>query len=191
MSFDPRRLRRLDELKALSHSLRLDIIEELVLTGPKTASELGEALGETPANCSWHLRKLAEFGFVEETGDGRGRRRPWRVTRVGVTWDEDAEDLDSPGFRAASEALSARLLEREVARWRRNISASGRGWADLGMTQNVAPMTQQEARQFSEELRALLMRYHDRLTGAEPIPDGARLVHMLALTSVEPDRGTR
>jgi hypothetical protein len=33
-------------------------------------------LGESPANCAFHLRTLAKYGFVEEAGDGRGRERP-------------------------------------------------------------------------------------------------------------------
>ena len=85
MSFDPRRVTTASELKALSHPLRIDIIEQLGVRGPLTASELGEALGESPANCSWHLRKLAEHAFVEETHDGHGRRRPWRLVKLGLT----------------------------------------------------------------------------------------------------------
>ena len=37
-------------------------------------------LGESPANCAFHLRTLAKYGFVEEAGGGRGRERPWRQT---------------------------------------------------------------------------------------------------------------
>lgn len=85
MSFDPRRVTTASELRALSHPLRIDIIEQLGVRGPLTASELGEALGESPANCSWHLRKLAEHAFVEETHDGHGRRRPWRLVKLGLT----------------------------------------------------------------------------------------------------------
>jgi hypothetical protein len=33
-------------------------------------------LGESPANCAFHLRTLAKYGFVEEAGGGRGRERP-------------------------------------------------------------------------------------------------------------------
>lgn len=186
MSFNPRRLRTPNELRALSHPLRLDILEQLMLGGPMTASDLGEALDETPANCSWHLRKLAEHGFVEETGDGRGRRRPWRATQIGLTWDEYDNADDSPGYRAASQALTTRLVDREVVRWQRNTAAAGQRWAGLGATENVALLTEDEARAFSTELQELLLRHHGRLTGDDPVPDGARRVHVLALTSVDP-----
>lgn len=190
MSFDPRRLRTSNELRALSHPLRLDILEQLMLGGPMTASDLGETLGETPANCSWHLRKLAEHGFVEETGDGRGRRRPWRATQIGLTWDEDdIEDVtenDSPGYRAASDALTSQFLDREVARWRRNTAAAPGHWAGVGMSQTVVLVTEEEAKTFAADLEELLLRHHGRLTGEEPVPEDARRVHVLGLTSVDP-----
>ncbi|GAB3073738.1 helix-turn-helix domain-containing protein [Intrasporangium mesophilum] len=184
MSFNPRRLATSNELRALSHPLRLDILEQLTLRGPMTASDLGAALGETPANCSWHLRKLAEHGFVEETGDGLGRRRPWRVSRVGLTWDETADD--SPGYRAAGQALAAQLVDREVARWRRNLAAGQRNWGGLGVSETVALLTEDEAKAFSADLEQLILRHHGRLTGDDAVPDDARHVHVLALTSVDP-----
>lgn len=184
MSFEPRRVSTPTELRALSHPLRLDILEQLTLRGPMTATELGDALGETPANCSWHLRKLAEHGFVEETGEGRGRRRPWQVVKVGLVWDEAASS--APGYRSAGQALTAQLLEREVARWRRNSDATEDRWGGVGISETVVLLTQEEATAFTADLQALLMRHHGRLTGEEPVPKEARAVHVLALSSVDP-----
>src|SRR4051794_10493834 len=73
-----RRLSDPRELQALAHPVRLGIMELLTVSGPLTATELADRLDETPANCSWHLRKLAEHEFVEEAGGGIGRQRPWR-----------------------------------------------------------------------------------------------------------------
>ncbi|MDN5795411.1 MAG: helix-turn-helix domain-containing protein [Intrasporangium sp.] len=185
MSFNPRRLRSANELRALSHPLRLDILEQLTLHGAMTASDLGDILDETPANCSWHLRKLAEHGFVEET-ERDGRRRPWRVTRVGLSWDHDEDVSASPGYQAASRALTAQFIDREVVRWGRNTEAAERNWAHLGASETVALLTEEEAVAFSAELKELLMRHHGRLTGEEPVPDGARAIRVLAMTSVDP-----
>ncbi|MEO6512975.1 MAG: helix-turn-helix domain-containing protein, partial [Nocardioides sp.] len=77
-----RRLNDVRELKALAHPVRMGIIEHLSVSGPLTATELADRMDETPANCSWHLRKLAEHGFVEEAEGGtagQGRKRPWQV----------------------------------------------------------------------------------------------------------------
>src|SRR5690606_21557592 len=63
-----RKIRDARVLRAVAHPLRLGILDELLKDGPLTATELAERLGETPANCSWHLRQLARYGFIEEAG---------------------------------------------------------------------------------------------------------------------------
>src|SRR5262249_4606376 len=80
--------------RALSHPVRIALVEELTLHGPMTATEVGERIGESPTTCSFHLRQLAKYGFVEEAGGGKGRARPWRPTAIrhsfGNTPDEPA-----------------------------------------------------------------------------------------------------
>src|ERR1700690_1369550 len=79
-------LRHVDDastLRALTHPIRLQLIELLKVAGPLTATEAGERIGESPTTCSFHLRQLAKYGFVEEAGGGRGRARPWRITSIG------------------------------------------------------------------------------------------------------------
>src|SRR5699024_6826557 len=143
MSFDTdlRRLRGPSELQALAHPLRLAILEHLTISGPMTASDLGDVLDETPANCSWHLRKLAEHDLVEETHDGRGRRRPWRAVSVGFTFSETGDDAAT---RIAGEALREELIRREVARFAHNASLDS-DWDVSTANQGVMWATRQEA----------------------------------------------
>src|ERR1700722_6115346 len=67
-------------IRALAHPLRLDLLELLAAGGPATAAHCGRMLGESQASCSFHLRQLAKYGFVQDAGPGqdRGERR-WRV----------------------------------------------------------------------------------------------------------------
>jgi hypothetical protein len=44
--------------------------ELLSVTGTITATQASEALGESPANCAFHLRTLGKYGFVREAGGG-------------------------------------------------------------------------------------------------------------------------
>src|SRR6516164_10072494 len=83
---DPRALR------ALAHPLRLSLLGMLRTEGPLTATQAGELLGESSASCSFHLRQLAKYGLVEETGGGQGRERPWRATAMYTSWPDYAED---------------------------------------------------------------------------------------------------
>src|ERR1700685_2938669 len=73
-------------LRALAHPVRIAIFEQLAFGGAMTATEVGEQIGESPTTCSFHLRQLAEYGFVEEAGGGTGRSRPWRLTSVGMSF---------------------------------------------------------------------------------------------------------
>src|SRR4030095_2278376 len=72
-----------DALKALAHPLRMRLLAGLRYHGRATATMLGERLGESSGSTSYHLRVLAEHGFIEEVpghagGRGRGRERWWR-----------------------------------------------------------------------------------------------------------------
>jgi DNA-binding transcriptional ArsR family regulator len=67
-------------IRALAHPLRLDILDLLVALGPATAAQCGRILGVSQASCSFHLRQLAKYGFVEDAGPGSDRReRQWRM----------------------------------------------------------------------------------------------------------------
>src|SRR5271154_7351004 len=71
-------------LRALTHPVRLALLEALALEGPLTATAAGELIGESPTTCSFHFRQLAKYGFVEEADGGPGRLRPWKIVDVGM-----------------------------------------------------------------------------------------------------------
>jgi predicted ArsR family transcriptional regulator len=103
-----RRLRDARELRVLAHPVRMRLRQALYERGTATATELAEMIGESPANCSWHLRQLAKYGFAEEAGGGTGRNRPWRPTSHTLSWG----DSDEAGeVAAASDQLSAMVYD--------------------------------------------------------------------------------
>src|SRR5260221_5526260 len=77
---DPRALR------ALAHPARIAIMQHLALEGPATATECADIAGMSPSACSYHLRALAKYGFVEEVPSvGLDRRhRTWRAPATGL-----------------------------------------------------------------------------------------------------------
>jgi DNA-binding transcriptional ArsR family regulator len=157
-------------------------MELLTVSGPLTATELADRLDETPANCSWHLRKLAEHSFVEEAGGGIGRQRPWRVRSVGLAWD-DADA--SPTELRAGRALEDLLLQRQVTRYQQARALlhdeGDREWSDAASsTQHASWLTVDELDALNLEIRAILERYADRLTDAAKRPAGSRLCELVA-----------
>src|ERR1700761_5397400 len=76
---EPREITDARTMRALAHPTRLALLNLLGREGELTASRAAELLDDSPGNMSWHLQTLAKYGFVEETGEGKGRSRPWRV----------------------------------------------------------------------------------------------------------------
>src|SRR5271155_445912 len=93
-------------LRALTHPVRLALLEALTLEGPLTATAAGELIGESPTTCSFHFRQLAKYGFVEEAVTGPGRLRPWKIANVGMRFSDVNEDAET--------SVAAKSLERMV-----------------------------------------------------------------------------
>ena len=89
-----------------------------------TATEVGERIGESPTTCSFHLRQLAKYGFVEEAGGGKGRSRPWRLTSIGMQF---ATAHDDPETEVAAGALVRMLRERQCPGSVRPLRGAGPG----------------------------------------------------------------
>ena len=127
----PRLVDDVRALRALAHPVRLALIEHLLIDGPLTATEASELVGESPSSCSFHLRQLAKYGFVEETGEGTGRRRPWRITRIGLDVDPHAADpavrpgerRGRPGCSGSGSSTATAAGRRPARRGRRRGSA--------------------------------------------------------------------
>jgi DNA-binding transcriptional ArsR family regulator len=87
-------------LRALSHPTRLKILMRLRVEGPATATTLARELSLNTGATSYHLRQLAEHGFIaEDTERGDARDRWWRAahrsTRANLTDRRDDEDAES------------------------------------------------------------------------------------------------
>ena len=171
------------ELNALAHPVRMAIVELLSISGPLTATELADRLDETPANCSWHLRKLAQHGFVEEAGGGTGRQRPWQVPGLGFGWD-DEHASGSIQERRAAQALSEVVMSRAMDRLRefqQRAPEETEEWrAAQTSTEMVAWLTADELKEMNDAITAVLDRYVERLTEPQRRPPGSRLCEFVA-----------
>ncbi len=184
MERDPS-IRKIDDahaLKALAHPLRLDLLEAVSIHGPLTATAASELVGESPANCSWHLRQLAKYGFIEEVPDAHGRQRPWRRTGTGMEWDQSPED---PETQEASRALTTVYLNREMARIQEAMQRTQpAGWEERVIaTESLSWLTADEMSQLGDEIGALLERFRGRVRDPGLRPAGSRPVRMLALAA--------
>jgi Helix-turn-helix domain len=149
-------------IRALAHPVRWALLEALGDAGTLTATQASEMLGESPANCAFHLRTLAKYGFVEEAGGGRGRERPWRQTYDGMSWRTRQEDAEASH---AGEALDQVWMDRVLTRARRSLGSTT-SWPgafddSLGGSTSRLYVTPAEA----QELYAEMRQTFDRVVG--------------------------
>ena len=113
-------------ITVLAHPLRSRLLTELRMHGPATATNLARTLETNTGATSYHLRKLASVGLVEETEDGRGRERPWRAATEFHGWTEHEIAYDQDA-KAASDWLRRYYLRSFVEHYSTGSTSSSRG----------------------------------------------------------------
>lgn len=167
-------VRRLDarSLRGLAHPLRMSILEVLTLDGPATATGLAARLGENTGTVSWHLRHMAQHGFIEEeSGRGTRRERWWRVVEDTKVL-ETAEFRDDPDTRGALSVYMHELVQQHFSRVTTYLSESWDGdWQRSGTISDWRDLrlTPQQLASLNEELMAVIAR-HTPAPGGEPAP---------------------
>ena len=68
----------------LAHPVRAELLDLVRERGTLTSTEAARRLGHSSGLCSFHLRQLARYGYLEEADHGRGRVRPWRLPVSGA-----------------------------------------------------------------------------------------------------------
>jgi DNA-binding transcriptional ArsR family regulator len=155
-------------MRALAHPARIAIWSYLGLHGPATATQCAEVAGLSPSACSYHLRTLAKYGFVEEDRESAadGRERPWRVRLLAFSMETPpdapaayrvANRLLVENLREAAEEVRLRYLDRKSEyphEWQRAP----------GETFSAAHVTPAEL----DEMRAKVMEVLDQYLRLDP-----------------------
>jgi hypothetical protein len=169
-------------MRALAHPMRVALIEAIGAseTGTLTATEASELLGESPANCAFHLRTLAKYGFLEEAGGGRGRERPWRMRHRRFELGLPGPD---PETRLAAEAVATIWIDRWLDRARQRLARAfdyPEEWQDAAVaSENYTYLTAQEATDLNEAFQRLIEPYRDRQHDASIRPSDSERYEVL------------
>lgn len=161
-------------IQVLAHPLRTRLLSALRLGGPATATALADQLATNTGATSYHLRKLAAVGLVEETGEGRGRERWWRPTTDRHNWTDEATE-DDPDARAAAGWLREHYLRSFVERaehWHAHHDAWPIEWRRLaGASDYVLDLTAKQLDALLTELTTVIAKMHAQTAtagGGEP-----------------------
>jgi DNA-binding transcriptional ArsR family regulator len=153
-------------LKALAHPLRMKLYRGLCVAEKATASQLAEQVDEAVSLISYHLRKLAEHGLIEEAEaqSADGRERWWQPASDGLAiHDEDFRD--APEKAAAHIAASRLFFEQRVDMVRRYLDERAH-WSDAWTTASdssewLLHLTPDELLELAKEMNALVRRYEE------------------------------
>lgn len=150
-----------DQATLPEHPVRVALLDLLASEGTVTSTRAAARLGYSSGLCSFHLRRLAQAGLIEEAPSTDGRARPWRLR-----WDlPEQPDPDLDDYR--------RWLARRPhapARWRRDEAVTA-----------VVNLTPREMRELATEIEALVARYESRgkRRGMKPVAVVARMFPLL------------
>jgi DNA-binding transcriptional ArsR family regulator len=173
--FDPAstiRLRDPKAMRALAHPLRMELLGQLRTRGPQTVGMLSDLLDEAPGSISYHVGKLAEFGFAEEAPElARDRREHWwRAAHAHTSWSM-LEALDDPERHAATTLLQRSIIQRYAEAAQEYIGAvpsMDREWVHGATSTDVfLHLTSAEMNELKLELNALAARWESRSSDAD------------------------
>ena len=159
-------------MRALSHPLRLELLDRLRTEGPSTASLLAQRVGESSGATSYHLRQLARYGFIEELPRQGGRERWWRYRERPVS----VAHGERGNRRLLAEVLSreAHALDRYLAE-----GSPDPRWDRAAFFRSVAlRLTVAELEQLGRSIEGLIEPL--RRADAGDAPAGALPVRLLA-----------
>ncbi|MFI8485364.1 ArsR/SmtB family transcription factor [Streptomyces rubrogriseus] len=166
----------LGTLKALAHPLRMQLYRGLCVARTATASQLAEQVDEAVSLVSYHLRKLAEHGLVEQADpqSADGRERWWQPSSNGVTI-RDENFRDAPERAAAHLAATRLFHEQRADMYRRYLDERptwGPEWNSAAPdNESLLRLTPADLAELAAELLALAKKYDERGRAAEAAGD--------------------
>jgi DNA-binding transcriptional ArsR family regulator len=167
-------------LRALTHPVRLALLEALALEGPLTATAAGELIGESPTTCSFHFRQLAKYGFVEEAGAGPGRQRPWRLAHIGMRFSGVTDD---PEMSIAAKSLERMVFDRALGRLSNYYNTKKdypKEWQEASESaETILWVSPEELENVTAEILSILQKFHDRIGDPSLRSDGQVPVEVL------------
>jgi DNA-binding transcriptional ArsR family regulator len=175
-----------ERIRALAHPTRLELLDFLHERGEATATECSRRLGESVASCSFHLRMLGKYGYIEPAAR-RGREKPWRVAH-GLRDIRPSPEVT--GSLSAVTELAGLVVLHQGERLRRFL-AGAHGEDDSWIQASTIASTEvwltvEEMAELSHTVQHLVDRFYERNTDPGKRPPGARRSTVFATVNPDP-----
>ena len=175
------------ELRALAHPLRVRLLYLIGQEGSLTATQCAAAVGESVANCSYHLNQLAKYKYIRQAEGGQGREKPWEVVSEGHSWSSVTDD---PEVSLAADAATNAVLDFAIDTIRERYQMARlepENWQEaIGFSDSSEYLTAGELLAMREEIAEIMRRYKERRDNPAARPEGARPVYFFLATTVAP-----
>lgn len=162
-------------LRGLVHPVRMKLLQLLQEDGPATATGLAARIGQSSGVASYHLRVLAEHGFIVEDAErGNGRDRWWRAVHRSTSFTfrmpEDPGDERSIEDAERFVRMDADEMYRRMVSFIETLAARREELADLPWQLSYWPvrLTRAEARALAGQVNALVAPYRRGQGGPDP-----------------------
>ncbi|MDI5962212.1 helix-turn-helix domain-containing protein [Streptomyces sp. SL13] len=180
-------------LRGIAHPLRVRILGILRTEGPATASTLSRRLDQNTGATSYHLRQLAEHGFITEVPDRGVRRERWWQAAHANTVVPDSDLLaDGGGLGAAFLGSLAQVWADNMLRAVAATPALTHEWRDAQDFGDYAfTLTPEEAKDLMAEFHRVLKRRTAAAAEAGPTEGAARVSFQFQMFPSPEDRQPR
>lgn len=173
---DPSQRIELDarNLRGIAHPVRVRLLGMLRLDGPSTATALAHRLGLNSGATSYHLRQLAEHGFVVDDAErGTGRERWWKAAHLSTSFTQSDLAADSTGMGEAFMRALAHEYANAMVRAVDEMPTLPESWRSAGQFSDAAlQLTAEELKELVAEVSTVVRRYRRAMPG--PNPDAPR-----------------
>ncbi|HEY1174749.1 MAG TPA: helix-turn-helix domain-containing protein, partial [Phytomonospora sp.] len=148
-------------LAGVAHPTRVRILALLRTEGPTTATALAARLGLNSGATSYHLRQLAEHGFVVDAPErGNRRERWWKAAQDSTAPPEEDSLSDDTGLGVAYLRSVARIQSEDAQAAVDALPALPAHWRPVfDLSDYALRLTPEAAAALGAELHAVLRRY--------------------------------
>lgn len=168
-------------LRGLVHPVRMKLLQLLQEDGPATATSLAARIGHSSGVASYHLRVLAEHGFILEDAErGNGRDRWWRAVHRSTSFTfrmpDDPGDEQSVEDAERFVRMDADEMYQRMVAFIDTFAARRAELADLPWTLSYWPvrLTRAEARALAAQVNTLVKPYRRQQGDPDPREDTER-----------------
>ena len=177
-------------VRGLAHPLRIKMLGLLRELGPATATGLAQRLGESSGATSYHLRQLAQYGFiVEAEGMGTRRQRWWRAAHQTTSFDltgdvgDEEQTLGLEYLRGVAAYNCAAIVD-----WVDGVAHQPKEWSEASTISDwLLRLTPTQTSELMAELTATLERYRSEVSDTAQGEQSSVIVQLQVLPRLGPE----